>query len=277
MKIGYLGPKNSFTYQATNAAFLNQTQLAFSTIQKCLEATIAKEVDMAVIPIENSLEGSVHASMDYLFHSKELTVQQEIILPIRQQLMATNPGIPEVIMSHPQALAQSQAYLSAHYPDVAIVQTPSTTYAAEYATSHPQEKVAAIASKQAAAAFGLTIIGQDIQDNDQNETRFWVITRKDKPTESTSKVTQGKLSFFLTLPSNQPGVLHKMLAAFAWRGIDLAKIESRPLKTSLGQYYFIIDLAVEDNVALAYYAFEEVALLGAKIRVLGPYEIRIVK
>ena len=269
MKIGYLGPKNSFTYQATNAAFLNQTQLAFSTIQKCLEATIAKEVDMAVIPIENSLEGSVHASMDYLFHSKELTVQQEIILPIRQQLMATNPGIPEVIMSHPQALAQSQAYLSAHYPDVAIVQTPSTT--------HPQEKVAAIASKQAAAAFGLTIIGQDIQDNDQNETRFWVITRKDKPTESASKVTQGKLSFFLTLPSNQPGVLHKMLAAFAWRGIDLAKIESRPLKTSLGQYYFIIDLAVEDNVALAYYAFEEVSLLGAKIRVLGPYEIRIVK
>jgi len=120
VKIGYLGPKNSFTYQATNAAFPDQTQLAFSTIQKCLEATIAKEVDMAVIPIENSLEGSVHASMDYLFHSKELTVQQEIILTIRQQLMAKNPGIPEVIMSHPQALAQSQAYLSAYYPDVTI-------------------------------------------------------------------------------------------------------------------------------------------------------------
>lgn len=232
---------------------------------------------MAVIPIENSLEGSVHASMDYLFHSKDLTVKQEMILPIRQQLMMVDPNKkPEVIMSHPQALAQSQAYLNGHYPTTPIVQTPSTTYAAEYASAHPDEAVAAIASKQAADAFSLRIIGYDIQDNDQNETRFWVITKRCTQDSRQQNVTKGKLSFFLTLPSNQPGVLHKMLAAFAWRGIDLAKIESRPLKTSLGQYYFIIDLTVDENEPLIQYAFEEIALLGAEIRVLGPYEIRMI-
>lgn len=266
--IGYLGPKSSFTYQATDYLFPTEEKKAFHSITLCLEGLTGDEIEYAVIPIENSLEGSVHTSMDYLFKSTQLTVATEVILPIKQQLMGTSDA-PKVILSHPQALAQSQGYLRQHYPNVELKETPSTTYAAEYVANHKDESILAIASKEAASAFHLPIVAHDIQDNDQNQTRFWVVKKAQKQPELADNQ---KLTLFITMPTNQAGALHQILATFAWRHIDLTKIESRPLKTSLGQYYFIIDLWI-DTKELVHYALAELSALGAIVKVFGPYTI----
>lgn len=266
--IGYLGPKSSFTYQATDYLFPSKEKKAFHSITLCLEGVAGDEIDYAVIPIENSLEGSVHTSMDYLFNSTQLTVATEVILPIKQQLMGTSSH-PEVILSHPQALAQSQGYLSTHYPNVQLKETPSTTYAAEYVANHPDEAVLAIASKEAASAFHLPIVAANIQDNEQNQTRFWVVQ---KEADTPVLCNKRKLTLFITVPTNQAGALHQILSAFAWRHIDLTKIESRPLKTSLGQYYFVVDLWIDSSELVAY-ALAELQALGATVKSFGPYTI----
>ncbi|MGX6969443.1 prephenate dehydratase [Vagococcus bubulae] len=272
MHVGYLGPKNSFTYQAASYCFDSAVLTPFTSIPNCLNALKKDHIDYAIVPIENSLEGSVHTSVDGLFNQKDIQVYQEIILPIEQQLLVKNVTvIPEKILSHPQAIAQSQTFLETYYPDCLIEQVASTTFAAQYVANHPTESIAAIASKEAAEEYGLHILSRNIQDNRFNQTRFWLLGKK--PLKDSLPIE--KLTLFITLPNNAPGILHKVLSAFAWRSIDLSKIESRPLKTELGEYYFILDVPVTNNKDLINYALEEISLLGATIQHLGYYPIVI--
>ncbi|HLQ40733.1 MAG TPA: prephenate dehydratase [Tetragenococcus sp.] len=274
MKVGYLGPKNSFSFQAANIVFPEETLVAFASIPIVIDSLENKKVDYAVVPIENSLEGSVHATVDRLFSQLFLQVKEEIILPIHQQLMGSNNlEAPEKIMSHPQALAQTQNYLQQNFPNVMLEACASTTTAAQYVASHPEEKVLAIASEKAAKEYNLSILRRDIEDNALNQTRFWVlggVKQKSAVTPATNK----KITLFINLPKNVPGSLHKVLSAFAWRDIDLAKIESRPLKTSLGEYFFIIDVLVEDNQLLIDNAICEIEKLGGKVQNIGGYPVR---
>ncbi len=279
MKIGYLGPKSSFTHQAAQKVAPDAELIAFPSIPKCLQAAEQKQVDFAVVPVENSLEGSVHATIDHLFHKSGLTVVREIILPIKQQLLtAPSTTTQEIhkIMSHPQALAQCQAYLEKHFPEALIEAVSSTTYAAEYVSRHPEEKIAAIASVQAAKQYDLTIAAAAIQDNDFNQTRFWLVALQADVPDETFFQKAAKMTVLLTLPSNLPGALHKALAAFGWRDIGLSKIESRPLKTSLGEYFFVVDLACEQPEALIRNALEEIRLLGVTVRNLGAYPVKVI-
>lgn len=280
MKIGYLGPKSSFTHQAAQKIALDAELIAFPSIPKCLLAAEQRLVDFAVVPVENSLEGSVHATIDHLFHKCGLTVVQEIILPIKQQLL-TAPTTPidalTKIMSHPQALAQCQDYLESQFPDVLLEAVASTTYAAEYVSQHPHEKIAAIASMQAAQQYALTVAATAIQDNDFNQTRFWLVaSQRNDSSQKIQSSSADKMTILLTLPSNQPGALHKALAAFGWRNIGLSKIESRPLKTSLGEYFFVVDLVCEQSERLIKNALEEIQLLGVVVRNLGAYPVRTI-
>ncbi|MGY3703034.1 prephenate dehydratase [Vagococcus martis] len=273
MEVGYLGPKNSFTYKAASYYFDDSSLQPYSSITSCLNALTHMQVDYVVVPIENSLEGSVHTSIDGLFHHKDIKVYKEIILPIKQNLLVNDLTIvPEKILSHPQAIAQSQHFLETCYPNVLIEQVPSTTFAAEYVAGHPDESVGAIASKEAAEEYGLEILSENIQDNRFNQTRFWLLGKQ--PFKIDDSNIQ-KLSLFITLPKNTPGILHKVLSAFAWREIDLSKIESRPLKTELGEYYFIIDVIIQDNIPLVEHALEEITLLGVTYQHLGCYSIVI--
>ncbi|MFV0557170.1 MAG: prephenate dehydratase [Enterococcus sp.] len=271
MKIGYLGPESSFTHQATKKVF-QQALVTYASIPACIKAVVTDEIDCAIVPVENSLEGSVHATIDTLSHSAKLQVRQEIVLPIKQQLLGTNATITR-ILSHPQALAQSQNFLATAYPEAVLVPMASTTAAAEYVQTHPQEPIAAIASQEAAIRYQLPILAADIQDNAVNQTRFWVITKKDYPMESLPPAT--KMTLVLTMPSNQPGTLHKMLATFGWREINLSKIESRPLKTNLGEYFFVIDLLLDQPSELIANALTEIQLLGGAVTVLGKYSVTI--
>ena len=272
MKVGYLGPKNSFTFAAASSFFGEEVLEAFASIPLSLQAIEQQVIDYVVVPIENSLEGSVHASIDRLFNKENLQVFQEIILPIRQQFLMAQPAQPTKILSHPQALAQSQQFLEKNYPDVPLEAVASTTFAAEYVANHPEEQLAAIASPAAAKEYGLVTVAADIQDNDLNQTRFWVIGQRGENLLTAKTPEKGTL--FITAPKNMPGALHKILSTFAWREIDLSKIDSRPLKTSLGEYFFVLDLAIADNQKLIGYALKEIELLGGQVQQLGMYPVQ---
>ncbi|MDH6364186.1 prephenate dehydratase [Enterococcus sp. PF1-24] len=279
MKIGYLGPESSFTHRAAMTAFPTETLIAYPSIPACIKAVEYEEVILAVVPIENTIEGSVNTTLDYLFHQADLTVGAEIVLPIHQYLMVApehqdNWQQLEKIISHPQALAQCRKFIEEHFDEIEIEQAPSTTYGANYVQLNRQRNIGAIAAKQAAEKYGLKIVAENIQDIEINRTRFWVIGGKNMTLPL--PVSMEKISLAITMPYNQPGSLHKALSAFGWREIDLSKIESRPLKTSLGEYFFLIDINVEKPMALIENALEEIRLLGGEIKIFGHYPVHLI-
>lgn len=269
MYVAYLGPRGSFTHQVAQQAFPDAELLAFANITEVIKAFESGQVDFSVIPVENSIEGSVHETLDYLFHQAEIHAVAEIIQPIAQQLMATSQGKDiEVIYSHPQAIAQGKQYIREHYPHARIEMTASTAYAARYVAEHPDEAYAAIAPHAAAEEYGLEVIAQDIQEIDENFTRFWLLGKEAPEIQLPSQAS--KVSLALTLPDNLPGALYKAMSVFAWRGIDLTKIESRPLKTVLGEYFFIID-ADNSQPDLVAFSLKELTSLGISYKILGNY------
>ena len=269
MYVAYLGPRGSFTHQVAHQAFPDAELLAFANITEVIKAFESGQVDFSVIPVENSIEGSVHETLDYLFHQAEIHAVAEIIQPIAQQLMATSQGKDiEVIYSHPQAIAQGKQYIREHYPHAHIEMTASTAYAARHVAEHPDEAYAAIAPHAAAEEYGLEVIAQDIQEIDENYTRFWLLGREAPKIQLPSQAS--KVSLALTLPDNLPGALYKAMSVFAWRGIDLTKIESRPLKTALGEYFFIIDADYSDP-DLVHFSLKELTSLGISYKILGNY------
>ena len=271
MKIAYLGPKGSFSHHVVQTAFPKEELHAFANITDVIKAYEQGLVDYSVVPVENSIEGSVHESLDYLFHQADIQAVAEIVQPIHQQLMVV-PGQSEIekIFSHPQALAQGKKFIEAHYPEAQLEVTASTAYAARFIAEHPDQPFAAIAPRNSAAEYGLELIAEDIQEMEANFTRFWVLG-SEIPTIPLQSQTE-KMSLALTLPDNLPGALYKALSTFAWRGIDLTKIESRPLKTALGEYFFIIDVDYSDK-ELVHFARQELEAIGIQYKILGTYPI----
>ena len=271
MKIAYLGPKGSFSHHVVQTAFPNEELQAFANITDVIKAYEQGLVDYSVVPVENSIEGSVHESLDYLFHQADIQAVAEIVQPIHQQLMAV-PGHTKIdkIFSHPQALAQGKKFIDEHYPEAQLEVTASTAYAARFIAEHPDQPIAAIAPRNSAAEYGLELIAEDIQEMEANFTRFWVLG-SEIPTLPLQSQAE-KMSLALTLPDNLPGALYKALSTFAWRGIDLTKIESRPLKTALGEYFFIIDVDYSAK-ELVHFARQELETIGIQYKILGTYPI----
>ena len=271
MKIAYLGPKGSFSHHVVQTAFPKEELQAFANITDVIKAYEQGLVDYSVVPVENSIEGSVHESLDYLFHQADIQAVAEIVQPIHQQLMAV-PGQSKIekIFSHPQALAQGKKFIEAHYPEAQLEVTASTAYAARFIAEHPDQPFAAIAPKNSAEEYGLELIAEDIQEMEANFTRFWVLGAEIPMIPLKSQAE--KMSLALTLPDNLPGALYKALSTFAWRGIDLTKIESRPLKTALGEYFFIIDVEYSDK-ELVHFARQELGAIGIQYKILGTYPI----
>ncbi|EHN2740154.1 TPA: prephenate dehydratase [Listeria monocytogenes] len=276
MKIAYLGPAASFTHSAAAKAFPKEEMIAKSTIPDCIMAIEKEDVDVAVVPIENTIEGSVNITLDYLFHFSSVPVVAEIVLPIAQHLMVHPAHVSawksvQKVMSHPQALAQCHTFLQAELYGVEREVTPSTAYAAKWVSNNPTELVAAIAPRMAANEYGLEIVKENTQDLELNQTRFFVLSRK--PVSILLPKEEEKTSISVILPNNMPGALHKVLSTFAWRDIDLSKIESRPLKTSLGEYFFLIDVLSEGKEVLVTNALDEITLLGGTANKLGTYHV----
>ncbi|MGV3027313.1 prephenate dehydratase [Streptococcus hyovaginalis] len=271
MQVAYLGPRGSFTHQVAQQAFPEAELQAFGTITEVVKAYETGLVTYSVIPVENSIEGSVHETIDYLFHQAEIHAVAEVVQPIAQQLLATAPHKEiKVIYSHPQAIAQGKKYVQEHFPKARLELTASTAYAARFVAEHADQPFAAIAPHAAAEEYGLQVIAQDIQEIAENFTRFWILGHT--VPELALRETDRKVSLALTLPDNLPGALYKAMSVFSWRGINLTKIESRPLKTNLGEYFFILDIDSPWDQLFSF-ALQELETLAIQYKILGHYGV----
>ncbi|MCA1056300.1 prephenate dehydratase [Rossellomorea aquimaris] len=276
MKIAYLGPQASFTDLAVRKAFPGEQQVPCVTIPDCIEAVVEGEVDYAVVPLENALEGSVHITVDYLFHEADLSIVAELTSPIEQHLMVhpdndSSAGKVKKILSHSHALAQCHKFLHQSYRGTSLEQTTSTAAAAKFVSEHRDEPLAAIGNELAAREYGLTIIHENIHDFAYNHTRFIVLHKQRDMLEVDQERSGDKTTLMVTLPKDRSGALHQVLSTFAWRQLNLSKIESRPLKTGLGDYFFLIDVAQGMDDVLLPGAISEMEALGCEVKMIGTY------
>jgi prephenate dehydratase len=255
--IAYLGPSGTYAEQAANiyARWLKvQTQqeavlCAYPTIAQSIKAVAEKTVDLAIAPVENSIEGSVSITLDMLWHTEGLQVQSALELPIHHMLVsnASQLGDIQVVYSHPQPLGQCQQWLSQYVPQAQLIPTSSTTDALQYINQ--KSVCAAIASEPAATLYDLPILVRNIQDFAENCTRFWVIAHSEREPHLPRWLKSGSqyTSIVFSLRQNLPGALVSALQLFADRSINLSRIESRPTKRTLGEYIFYVD--AESNLA----------------------------
>lgn len=233
MKIAFFGPPGTFTEEA--ALTIEGEHMAFNTISEVFQAVADDEADCGVVPIENSIEGSVGITLDLLTHDYDLKIKGEIILPISHNLLI-NPdaelGDIELVYSHSQALSQCRKFIEDL--NVEMRSVTSTSKAAEIIVG--KKSSAAISTRRAADINGLKIAARDIQDYKNNLTRFVIISREDH-----EKTGKDKTSIVFSLSEDRPGGLYEILGIFADYNINLTKIESRPSKEKLGRYIFFID------------------------------------
>lgn len=231
--VAYFGPAGTFTEEA--ASRLNGDLVAFDSIIEVLEAVKTGKAQKGVVPIENSIEGPVGVTLDLLAQDYDLKIEKEIILPISHNLMV-NKGINldeiDSVYSHAQPLAQCRIFLE----KLGLIthSTSSTAAAAKFIKG--KNNAAAIGNRRAAELYNLDIIKTDIQDFENNRTRFIVLGKNEsQPTDN------DKTSIVFSLYEDRPGGLYGILGYFAAENINLTKIESRPSKRGLGKYIFFID------------------------------------
>ncbi|MDF2551175.1 MAG: pheA [Chryseobacterium sp.] len=272
MKIAYLGPQASFTQLAASQIFPNEELIPQSSILDCFNAVKNNEVDKAVVPLENSIEGTVSMTLDYLYEF-DIFIETELVMPIAHHLMIhPDNEVFEKVISHPQALAQTFHFRYDNFKDIPSQDFSSTAASAKLVSENPEEKWAAIANRYSAKLYGLKIIHENIQDFEQNHTKFIVISKEKSALQLPLPKTSEKTSLIITLPEDQAGGLHQVLSVFAWRKMNLSKIESRTLKTGLGNYFFFINVASEWHNVLSQNAIDEIISLGSNVKFLGHYD-----
>jgi prephenate dehydratase len=277
LSIAHLGPTgtNAEMVALIYAAEHLQTQ----TVTLCPCATNAQTIhtvangssDFGVVPVENSIEGSVTVTLDTIWQLQGLTIQEVIILPISHGLVTRAQDLKQIqrVYSHPQALAQCQIWLEQHLPWARQVSTPSTTDALQYPAQ--DLTTAAIASPRAAQLYQLPILHNAIQDYADNCTRFLVLARGQTPASPSLEHTHTALAF--SLAANAPGALLKPLKIFAERQLNLSRIESRPSKRALGDYVFFVELEIRHRPEMIADALRELAAHTDVLKILGHYRV----
>lgn len=271
-QLAYLGPAGSYSEQAALNYDPQATLLPFTSIPAVVGAVDSGQAEEAIVPIENSLEGSVTFTLDVLVHESELFIRYEVVLPIRQCLVA-KPGTRtdeiKVIYSHPQSLAQCRSYLDGHFAGVGQIASLSNSAAVQ--EMHRSESVAAaIASERAATLYGAEVLEHDIQDSSNNLTRFVVLSPSDHPPTGSDKT-----SICFDFGHDAPGILLSVLGEFARRGINLTKIESRPTRLSLGRYIFLVDVEGHREDPVMKEALEGVRAQVSMFKVFGSYPMHV--
>lgn len=275
MHVVTLGPAGTYSHRAAQS-IADEGAVSFrESVTEIVAAVADGEFERGVVPVENSIEGSVDESLDALA-DREVSVVQEIVSPIRHALLAQEPEF-DTVASHPQALAQCREYLTENFPDVAQEAVASTARGVERARDDPS--VAAIghpanAGSPEPGADGddghpLQRIAENIQDRDSNATRFLVVAPESERSEA-----GGKTSLVVYPGANYPGLLLELLEAFADRDINLSRIESRPSGRRLGDYCFHFDIEAGLYEARTQEALAEVEAICADgwVRRLGSYD-----
>ena len=278
-RVAYLGPEGTVSEEATRFFFRDEACrfVPCRFMSDVLRSVAEGRADFGVVPIENTIDGSVHAHLDLLVNGYDLPIRAEWVYPSVQNLIGYPPERPSdapyahirKIVSIPVAIAQCRMFLEKNFPeDLDYEQVASTAEGVRLVRERGDPTQAAIGTKLAAERYGLTVLAENIADHDNNYTRFVLVGLK--PYEGKTSDFH-KTTIVVTLPEDYPGALHQVLSAFAWRRINLSRIESRPTKKRLGSYYFYIDVEMSLESVLLRAALEEIGAIGAQVRVLGSY------
>jgi prephenate dehydratase len=241
LKIGYLGPSGTFSQEAMKVYIKGKERYIeydYGTIQDTILAVNNGEIDEAIVPTENSLEGAVNVTLDMLAAEDDLQIKAEVIIDIKQNLMAkkgTSLDDIRYILSHPQPIGQCRKYISKNFPDAKIRLLSSTAEAA-LVVSKGEKNSAAIGSIIISDIYGLDVLKTDIQDGCNNLTRFVVISKNDSGRTGCDKTS------IVFSTEDKPGSLYRILDIFNLWDINMTRIESRPAKNQLGSYKFFVDL-----------------------------------
>ena len=267
-RIAYLGPAGTFTEAAAVLYDSDAVLTPLSSIAAVAAAVDSDAADEGVVPIENSIEGSVTDTLDLLIHDSTLSIRRELVMPIEHCLLV-KPGVTvdmiESIHSHPQALGQCRRYIERRFPQAQAIAALSTAAAVEDMMAG-HESAAAIGTGRAAEIYGAEVLARGIQDNAANFTRFVVLAHRDHPPTGSDKT-----SLCFTFSDDRAGMLYTTLGLFATRNINLAKVESRPNKESLGRYIFLVDLDGHREDAIVREALERMETEVSMLKVFGSY------
>lgn len=271
-RYAYLGPEGTFTEAAlrTVKAAQRADLQPYGTVGAALAAVREGQVDAAMVPFENSVEGAVATTLDELAAGEPLVITREVLLPVRLCLLG-RPGTDmyavKRIATHPHAAAQCRQWLAVHLPDAEVIASASTAAAAAEVGAHSAVD-AAIAASVAASHHRLSVLAADIGDNGGAVTRF-VLCGRPAPPPAPTGADRTSLAVFIA--DDHPGALLEILSEFAVRGVNLTRIESRPTGDALGRYYFSVDCEghIDDRrVAEALMGLRRVC---ADVRFLGSY------
>jgi prephenate dehydratase len=282
LRVAFLGPEGTFSEEALFAAVpRSQVEpVPRATIYDCVMAVHENEADRAIVPIENSVEGSVDATLDALvFETDRVRIVGEIVHPIRHSLIARRPlGLDEIerVVSHPQASAQCAHFLRSRLSRAEVVAAASTADAVRL-VAESDRPWAALGPKLSAELYNCTILLEGVEDEVDNETRFvWLASQEWSSLSKPDDLLADRRPMFKTsivfwgLP-DAPGGLVRALQEFAARDVNLSKIESRPLKQGLGRYIFFADLEGRESDEAIVSALEAVRSYVGTLRVLGSY------
>ena len=276
LKVGYLGPEGTFSDEASalyKKKIGNAEFIPYSTFHDILIAVDKNKIDEGIVPIENSVEGTIGIVTDMLVNEVKLQIKQELVIPVNHYLLAKSKvplnKISEVI-SHPQVIDQCKNYLRKKLPKAKIRFSYSTAEAAKQVATTIElsnNKIfAAISNKASAKLYGLKIVDSKVNDYPDNSTRFVVLAKSDH-----KKTGNDKTSIVFSILKDRPGGLHNILAEFAKIKINLTKIESRPTKRTLGGYYFFVDIQghrIDKDISQA---LKEVKKKASFFKILGSY------
>jgi prephenate dehydratase len=280
MRLGYFGPAGTFTHAALLASPRSRGAEAvpLPSERETILAAASGAVDAALVPIENSIEGGVNATLDTLaLDAPGVRIVGEEVLPISHALIA-RPGVTvdelEAVVSHPQPLGQCRRFLATELPGRRAVAATSTAEAVR-TVAESEERWAAIGTVAAAEIHGCAVLREGIEDEHGNVTRFWFVAADSRAAELPGfRAAAGGFKTTLAFHGpgdDSPGWLVRCLSELAFRGLNLSRIESRPLKRALGHYLFVVDLEGREGDPAVDDAIAGLAKHCTEVRVLGSY------
>jgi len=271
VRIAYQGEPGAYSEAAALRSHPDAEVVPCPAFEDVFDVVERGQSTLGVLPIENSIGGSIHRNYELLL-AHELRIVGEIELPVVHCLAAL-PGttIEQItqVYSHPQALAQCDRFLR-RLKGVEVVATYDTAGSARLIQERQMTTTAAVASERAAEIYGLSVLQSKIQDFEDNITRFLIVGRGSPADDATQPLDANKTTIVFSLP-NEPGALFKALSVFALRGIDLTKLESRPIPGKPWEYLFYADLAVGGHEFTCGRALTHLAEFARSLRTLGSY------
>jgi prephenate dehydratase len=263
-RVGYQGEPGAYSEEAALTALPDAVTVGYPTFSRVFDAVAAREIDAAVLPVENSLGGIVQEVNDLLWERPDLRISRELIHPVRHCLLGRGEPVVRAL-SHPQALLQCRHFLDARH--IQAVTFHDTAGAARAVAEGMVVGSAAIASAAAARRYGLKILAEGIQDDDSNQTRFVIVDRGPAARPGEPGLSKASLAF---IGAHKPGSLVSALQCLSERGINLTRLDSRPLPNRPFQYRFYLDFEVDDP-ATANAALEALEHQTTEVKLFGTY------